>query len=104
MYFTARVFWRGWVFDWSPVSGYSGLQFPSEIGLAFIAFLLHKEPFSSSVVLQVEVAVNPLAGSGNPTSCTGAATTLGRAQPREHRFTKSPSVDGSSPGILRNCP
>jgi len=74
MYFTARVFWRGWVFDWSPVSGYSGLQFPSEIGLAFIAFLLHKEPFSSSVVLQVEVAVNPLAGSGNPTSCTGAAT------------------------------
>lgn len=63
-YFAASVFWRGWAYDWSRVSEHCQLEFPPELGPAFGDFLLGEAAFPSSVVLQVEVAVNPVVGSG----------------------------------------
>lgn len=62
IYFAASVFWRGWAFDWSRISDCPQLQFPSGLELEFRDFLLSKSPFPSSVVLQLEVAPNPLFG------------------------------------------
>jgi hypothetical protein len=65
IYFAASVFWRGWAFDWSQVSEFSQLEFPPGLGLEFRDFLLGKSPFPNSVVLQVEVALNPVFSRGN---------------------------------------
>jgi hypothetical protein len=65
IYFAASVFWRGRAFDWSRVSDFSQLDLPPGLGLEFQDFLLGKSPFPSSVVLQVEVALNPVFSRGN---------------------------------------
>jgi hypothetical protein len=64
IYFAASVFWRGWVFDWSQVSDHSQIDLPPKLGLEFRDFLLGKSLFPS-VVLQVEVALNPAFSRGN---------------------------------------
>jgi hypothetical protein len=64
-YFAASVFWRGWAFDWSRVSDLSQLEFPPGLGEEFRDFLLGKSPFPPSVVLQLEVALNPIFSRGN---------------------------------------
>jgi len=63
IYFAASVFWRGWAFDWSSVSDLSQLEFPTGLGDQLRDFLLGKSPFPESVVLQVEVALNPVLGN-----------------------------------------
>jgi hypothetical protein len=65
IYFAASVFWRGWVFDWSRVSDHSKIDFPKGLGIEFQDFLLGKSQFPYSVVLQVEVALNPTFSRGN---------------------------------------
>jgi hypothetical protein len=62
IYFAASVFWRGWAFDWSRVSDVAQLKLPPGIALEFRDFLLGKSPFPPSVVLTVEVALDPLFG------------------------------------------
>jgi hypothetical protein len=61
-YFAASVFWRGWAIDWSRISDVPQLDLPQGLGIEFRDFLLGKSPFPSSVVLTVEVALNPLLG------------------------------------------
>jgi len=65
IYFAASVFWRGWVFDWSRVSDHAQVELPPGLGLEFRNFLLGKSPFPTSVILHVEVALNPVFSSGD---------------------------------------
>lgn len=65
IYFAASVFWRGWAFDWSRVSDHSQIDLPQGLGIEFKDFLLEKTEFPSSVVLHVEVALNPTFRRGN---------------------------------------
>jgi hypothetical protein len=64
VYFAASVFWRGWVLDWSQVSDFPKVELSPGLGIEFRDFLLGKSPFPPSVVLQVEVALNPTFDGG----------------------------------------
>jgi hypothetical protein len=64
LYFAASVFWRGAVFDWSRVSDHAQLSFPPGLGQELQTFLMGSAPFPSSVILQVEVAIDPTLGGG----------------------------------------
>jgi hypothetical protein len=65
MYFAASVLWRGWAFDWSRASEFSQVELPPGLGPELRDYLLSKSPFPPSVVLQVEVALNPIFSGGN---------------------------------------
>jgi hypothetical protein len=64
LYFAASVFWRGAVFDWPSVSDNAQLSFPPGLGQELQTFLMGNAPFSSSVILQIEVAIDPTLGGG----------------------------------------
>lgn len=64
-YFAASVFWRGCVHEWPRVdSSLSRLEFAPELELEFREFLLGRAAFPLSVILQVEVAVDPYLDGG----------------------------------------
>jgi len=66
IYFAASVFWRGWTYDWSQVSAdVPHVVLPSRLGPEFQDFLLGRASLPASVILQVEVALNPVFSSGN---------------------------------------
>jgi hypothetical protein len=64
LYFAASVFWRGAVFCWSRVSEHEQLRLPPGLEQQLQTFLMGNAPFPSSVILQVEVAIDPTLSGG----------------------------------------